>query len=112
MVFNFKVLSVPVAISVAAVSAQFADPFRQQAPFSQDVIDSKQQPFTGPSWTEKYGAQIDSSFSGPLSFSHLPYSRCLDNAATKFDIAILGLPFDTAVTYRPGYLRFPSLLRS
>lgn len=54
-------------------------------------------------WLDKYGPQIDQSFSGPLSFSHLPYTRCLENEETKFDIAILGMPFDTAVTYRPGF---------
>jgi len=57
----------------------------------------------GPTWAEKYGTQFDQNFSGPLSFSHLPYFRCLENEAAEFDLAILGLPFDTAVTYRPGY---------
>jgi len=55
-------------------------------------------------WLEKYGPQIDFPFSGPLSFSHLPYFRCLENEHESFDIAILGMPFDTAVTYRPGYM--------
>ena len=58
----------------------------------------------GPTWVEKYGPQIDQPFSGPLSFSHLPYVRCLQEESTDFDIAVLGLPFDTAVSYRPGYL--------
>ncbi|KDR85665.1 hypothetical protein GALMADRAFT_378442 [Galerina marginata CBS 339.88] len=58
---------------------------------------------SGKTWLEKYGPQIDQTFSGPLSFSHLPYFRCLENEEAEFDIAILGLPFDTAVTYRPGY---------
>ncbi|KJA28491.1 hypothetical protein HYPSUDRAFT_128943 [Hypholoma sublateritium FD-334 SS-4] len=80
--------------------------------FSQDLINARQQPFTGPTWSEKYGAQIDSTFSGPLSFSHLPYSRCLDNADTNFDIAILGLPFDTTTSYRPGARFGPFAIRS
>ncbi|KZT56077.1 Arginase/deacetylase, partial [Calocera cornea HHB12733] len=57
----------------------------------------------------KYGAQVDLPFSGPLSFAHLPYSRCLDPNPTvgysptpAFDIAVLGMPFDTSVSYRPG----------
>ena len=53
-------------------------------------------------WAEKYGAQYDLPFTGPLAFSHLPYIRCLENASPAFDIALLGMPFDTAVTYRPG----------
>lgn len=54
-------------------------------------------------WLEKYGRQIDQPFSGPLSFSHLPYKRCLEEEDTYFDIAILGMPFDTGVTYRNGW---------
>lgn len=56
----------------------------------------------GPTWVEKYGPQIDQTFSGPLSFSHLPYVRCLQEEGTDFEIALLGLPFDTGVSYRPG----------
>jgi len=56
----------------------------------------------GPTWLEKYGRQSDQSFSGPLSFAHLPYIRCLEDGAARFDIAILGIPFDTAVSYRTG----------
>jgi agmatinase len=55
-----------------------------------------------PTWLEKYGPQIDQTFSGPLSFSHLPYHRCLENEDVPFDIALLGMPFDTGVTYRSG----------
>lgn len=63
-------------------------------------------------WLEKYGKQIDQTFSGPLSFSHLPYTRCLEDATTAFDIALLGMPFDTAVTYRPGARFGPYAIRS
>lgn len=61
-------------------------------------------------WKSKYGDQVDlpftgkfdfksclqsqsltfSSTEGPLSFSHLPYAKCLDEPAVTFDIAILG----------------------
>jgi hypothetical protein len=50
-------------------------------------------------WLDKYGGQIDQPFSGPLSFAHLPYARCIEEAGRSFDIAILGLPFDTAVSF-------------
>ncbi|KAJ7757544.1 Arginase/deacetylase [Mycena metata] len=56
-------------------------------------------------WLEKYGRQIDQPFSGPLAFSHLPYTRCLENEEELFDIAILGIPFDTG-----KLLLVPSLL--
>jgi hypothetical protein len=42
------------------------------------------------------------SFSGISTFAHLPYERCLTNPNLQFDIAIIGAPFDTAVSYRPG----------
>ncbi|TDL28341.1 Arginase/deacetylase [Rickenella mellea] len=63
-------------------------------------------------WSRKYGEQIDLPFTGPLSFSHLPYSKCLDSPSTLFDIAILGLPFDTGVSYRPGARFGPFAIRS
>lgn len=63
-------------------------------------------------WLKKYGAQIDQPFSGPLSFSHLAYSRCLEDPSVNFDIAVLGMPFDTAVTYRPGARFGPYAIRS
>ncbi|KAG5647680.1 hypothetical protein DXG03_008403 [Asterophora parasitica] len=65
-----------------------------------------------PTWLSKYGAQGDQPFSGPLSFAHLPYTRCLENEDTAFDVAILGMPFDTAVTYRPGARFGPYAIRS
>ncbi|EJC98717.1 Arginase/deacetylase, partial [Fomitiporia mediterranea MF3/22] len=65
-------------------------------------------------WAKKYGKQINQPFSGPLSFAHLPYERCLDDdeSKTPFDIAIFGMPFDTGVTYRPGARFGPYAIRS
>ena len=63
-------------------------------------------------WLEKYGKQVDQVFSGPLSFSHLPYSRCLEDESAQFDIALIGMPFDTAVSYRPGARFGPYAIRS
>lgn len=63
-------------------------------------------------WLEKYGAQFDQPFSGPVSFSHLPYARCLEDASAQFDIAILGMPFDTGTSYRPGARFGPHGIRS
>ncbi|KAJ6544352.1 arginase deacetylase [Mycena capillaripes] len=63
-------------------------------------------------WLEKYGKQIDQPFTGPLAFAHLPYIRCLENEQVQFDIAILGMPFDTGVSYRPGARFGPYAIRS
>lgn len=43
---------------------------------------------------------------GLTSFGHLPYVPCFadkpDQEIDKYDIAVLGAPFDTATSYRPG----------
>lgn len=42
---------------------------------------------------------------GLTSFGHLPYVSCFDTTKSdvgKYDIAVLGAPFDTATSYRPG----------
>lgn len=83
---------------------------------SQTVLEDSELPIPGSpnDYNAKYGPQIDLPFTGPLSFAHLPYARCLDDQKQEapFDIAILGMPFDTAVSYRPGARFGPSGIRS
>jgi len=67
---------------------------------------------SGETWLSKYGQQIDQPFSGPLAFSHLTYSRCLEDESAQFDVAILGMPFDTGTSYRPGARFGPYAIRS
>ncbi|KIY49068.1 Arginase/deacetylase [Fistulina hepatica ATCC 64428] len=71
------------------------------------AVDITQEP-----WASKYGAQKDLGYTGPLSFSHMPYARCLEDASTPYDIAIIGLPFDTTTSYRPGARFGPFGIRS
>ena len=52
---------------------------------------------SGQAWLDKYGPQVDLGYTGPLSFSHLEYARCLQEPNTTFDVAVLGMPFDTTV---------------
>ncbi|KAF7308743.1 hypothetical protein MKEN_01073400 [Mycena kentingensis (nom. inval.)] len=63
-------------------------------------------------WTSKYGPQVDMGYTGPLSFSHLPYTRCLDDGTALFDIGIIGFPFDTTTSYRPGARFGPFAIRA
>ncbi|KAJ3552997.1 hypothetical protein NPX13_g10985 [Xylaria arbuscula] len=49
----------------------------------------------------------DWGFSGISTFAHLRHVKCLTTPNELFDIAILGAPFDTAVSYRPGKLNSP-----
>lgn len=44
----------------------------------------------------------DWPFAGINTFAHLPHTKCLTNPNEQFDIALIGMPFDTAVTYRAG----------
>jgi agmatinase len=45
----------------------------------------------------------DLPFSQPVTFAHLPWHRCFSPTHTSpFDIAIVGFPYDTSTSYRPG----------
>jgi len=85
----------PLALISAVYAQQHAFEAKQQEP-----------------WATKYGSQTDLGYTGPLSYSHLPYTRCLDDLSTTFDIAVLGMPFDTATSYRPGARFGPYAIRS
>ena len=53
-------------------------------------------------WNTEFGGTPDLSFSGITTFAHLPHERCLERPEAMFDVALLGIPFDTAVSFRPG----------
>jgi hypothetical protein len=60
---------------------------------------------------ERKDDEISPAFAGMTTFAHLPFINCLhpvytEESEEKFDIAIVGAPFDTSVTYRPGYVYF------
>ncbi|KAI0446443.1 arginase [Xylaria telfairii] len=59
-----------------------------------------------------YGSQ----FSGLTTYANIPYINCLSDEAaessSKYDIAILGAPFDTGVTARPGARYGPRGIRA
>jgi agmatinase len=46
-------------------------------------------------------------FTGPITFARLPHVRTLEDV----DLAVVGVPFDTGVTYRPGGRFGPSAIR-
>ncbi|KAJ5873436.1 agmatinase 2 [Penicillium subrubescens] len=52
------------------------------------------------------------SFSGIASFAHLRPVKCLIEPTEHYDIAIIGAPFDTAVSYRPGARFGPRAIRA
>lgn len=59
---------------------------------------------------EKWGFEY--RFGGISTFAHLQHAHCLTDPHERFDIAILGAPFDTAVTYRPGARFGPRAIRA
>ncbi|KAH8894925.1 agmatinase [Thozetella sp. PMI_491] len=50
-------------------------------------------------------------FNGIGSFAHLKHVKCLTTPGELFDIGIIGAPFDTATSYRPGARFGPRAIR-
>ncbi|KAF2088916.1 Arginase/deacetylase [Saccharata proteae CBS 121410] len=59
---------------------------------------------------KKWGT--DWGFSGISTFAHLPHVKCLTHPETAYDIGVIGAPFDTAVSYRPGARFGPRAIRA
>ncbi|KAI1330481.1 agmatinase [Xylariaceae sp. FL0255] len=55
---------------------------------------------------------VDWAFTGISTFAHLKHVRCLTTPSESFDVAIIGSPFDTAVSYRPGARFGPRAIRA
>ncbi|KIW98660.1 agmatinase [Cladophialophora bantiana CBS 173.52] len=55
---------------------------------------------------------FDWGFSGIATFAHLRHVKCLTTPYEPFDIGIIGAPFDTAVSYRPGARFGPRAIRA
>ncbi|KAM0752388.1 Arginase/deacetylase [Meredithblackwellia eburnea MCA 4105] len=53
----------------------------------------------------------ESIFSGIGTFAHLPYVECFKPGSEDYDIAFVGMPFDTATSYRPGARFGPAGIR-
>ncbi|PNS19733.1 Arginase [Sphaceloma murrayae] len=75
-----------------------------------------QMPLSGLAAEDPYhGIDVsEASFGGLTTYANLPYVHCLGGDETQiepFDIAILGAPFDTGVTARPGARYGPTGIR-
>ena len=57
---------------------------------------------------ETLGRGLDATYSGALSFLRRKYSRDLDGV----DVAVMGIPFDLATSYRPGARLGPRAVRA
>ncbi|KAJ7749506.1 Arginase/deacetylase [Mycena maculata] len=103
----FVLLCVALGQIVNAHSHHEQQPIQSDLDGLVDVVDVSTEP-----WTSQFGPQNDLGYTGPLSFSHLPYTRCLDDGESRFDIGILGMPFDTTTSFRPGARFGPFAIRS
>ncbi|KAF2438003.1 Arginase/deacetylase [Karstenula rhodostoma CBS 690.94] len=54
----------------------------------------------------------DWAFSGIATFAHVQHVKCLTEPNEPVDIGIIGAPFDTAVSYRPGARMGPRAIRT
>ena len=54
---------------------------------------------------------MDLSFSGITTFAHLDHKKCLLDDEATADIVVLGIPFDTSVSFRPGARFGPNAIR-
>lgn len=50
-------------------------------------------------------------FGGILTYAHFPHVNCLEQNDEAIDVAIIGAPFDTGVSYRPGARFGPEAIR-
>ncbi|SGZ51840.1 CIC11C00000001573 [Sungouiella intermedia] len=51
-------------------------------------------------------------FQGINTFAHLPLQNCLTDRNLQYDIAVIGVPFDTATSYRSGARFGPRAIRA
>ncbi|CAI6334234.1 unnamed protein product [Periconia digitata] len=96
MLYTLALLNLAIAIANA-----HSHHHPERNDFSQDRLDELER---------KWGT--DWGFSGVSTFAHLPHSRCLTHPETAYDIGIIGAPFDTAVSYRPGARFGPRAIRA
>ncbi|CAI8507741.1 unnamed protein product [Pichia kudriavzevii] len=100
------------AISVECASLQFFDYQGEFIPYQQDILKSgsyDSDGFKDATLEEKWGQEW--AFDGIPTFAHLNHTRCLLDDQVSFDIGIIGIPFDTATTYRSGARFGPRAIR-
>ncbi|KAI5919921.1 agmatinase [Camillea tinctor] len=89
------------AVSCGSVAVRACAGHGEVQEWSQEELDELER-----KWGMEWG------FSGISTFAHLPHVKCLTNPTEDFDIAIIGAPFDTAVSYRPGARFGPRAIRA
>lgn len=62
-------------------------------------------------WTTKYAGVAKPAYAGVNTYAHLPTAKCLSDPEQRFDVAVIGIPYDLTVTYRPGARFGPNAIR-
>ncbi|KAF2709036.1 Arginase/deacetylase [Pleomassaria siparia CBS 279.74] len=91
----FLLLFLPILATAREITFPSLSGYPQQQIVSQNGIDID----------KEIDISTSSAFAGLTTYANLPYVHCLagkDEEVQKYDIAILGAPFDTGVTARPG----------
>lgn len=70
------------------------------------VSDSPSEPSLETMWSEYW------PFQGITTFAHLPTVSCLTDRSARYDIALVGVPFDTSTSYRAGARFGPRAIRA
>lgn len=70
------------------------------------VNTAEKEPLLSEMWGEAW------PFQGINTFAHMPLQTCLTNRDLNYDVAIIGVPFDTATSYRSGARFGPRAIRA
>lgn len=95
-------LSVVAALVELSAAYDYHSQFHNQKP----VFKSQGEPTLEETWGQDW--LFDNS---GASFAHLPNTKCLIDTEAEYDIGLIGVPFDTAVSYRPGSRFGPQAIR-
>ncbi|KKY24048.1 putative mitochondrial precursor [Diplodia seriata] len=95
---HVSLLALSCAASLPLTAVAHAGHHHDREPVDMKVLEQK--------WGTDWG------FSGISTFAHLPHVKCLTDPEVDFDIGIIGAPFDTAVSYRPGARFGPRAIRA
>lgn len=80
--------------------------FATYSPLGDTIVDSSGNASLAEVWGEAW------PFQGINTFAHMNHEACLVNRDLTYDIGIIGVPFDTATSYRPGARFGPRAIRA
>lgn len=92
-------------VAVYATLIEVVNCHHGQSPLSKEPIGDEGKPTLEQLWGQEW------PFTGIPTFAHLNTTKCLLSPDSEYDIGIIGVPFDTATSYRPGARFGPQAIR-